>query len=330
MKIPKHVELKHPTFEVADLQKLIKQTTDDLEEADKQRREEFKKYEMEKRIEDEAERKKEEERMKAAEGEHKKHEKLPEPGHKKQLEEVWEEDDHMDRSNFDPKTFFAMHDLNGDGQWTDDELKALFQKELDRVYDPNNKNDDMVERQEEAERMREHVVKEMDKNGDRMISEQEFLDQSKTDDFGTDEGWDTFDEDDDPEYDEEEFKHFETERQREIQDQINRGLVPPGYPYFGDVPPGAAPYHLPPPGAPGALPARSIPGQPAFNPQMQAVHPGQQQFQGQPGQLPQQQQFVPQQQGVPMQQQGVPLQQPGVPLQQQGVPLQQQQPGVPL
>ena len=45
------------------------------------------------------------------------------------------------------------------------------------MYDPNNKNDDMVERAEEAERMREHVVKEMDKNGDRMISEQEFLDQ---------------------------------------------------------------------------------------------------------------------------------------------------------
>merc|ERR1711974_421786 len=119
----------------------------------------FEKEERLKHIEDEAERKKEE-RMKAAESEHKKHEKLPEPGHKKQLEEVWEEDDHMDRSNFDPKTFFAMHDLNGDGQWTDDELKALFQKELDRVYDPNNKNDDMVERQEEAERMREHVVKE--------------------------------------------------------------------------------------------------------------------------------------------------------------------------
>ena len=32
-----------------------------------------------------------------------------------------------------------MHDLNGDGQWTDDELKALFQKQLDEVYDPNNK-----------------------------------------------------------------------------------------------------------------------------------------------------------------------------------------------
>ena len=40
-----------------------------------------------------------------------------------------------------------------------------------------NKNDDMVERAEEAERMREHVIKEMDKNKDRMISEDEFLKQ---------------------------------------------------------------------------------------------------------------------------------------------------------
>ena len=35
----------------------------------------------------------------------------------------------------------------------------------------------MVERAEEAERMREHVIKEMDKNKDRMISEDEFLKQ---------------------------------------------------------------------------------------------------------------------------------------------------------
>ena len=40
-----------------------------------------------------------------------------------------------------------------------------------------NKNDDMVERAEEAERMREHVIKERDKNKDRMISEDEFLKQ---------------------------------------------------------------------------------------------------------------------------------------------------------
>ena len=31
IKIPQHIELKHKSFEVADLQKLIKQTTNDLE-----------------------------------------------------------------------------------------------------------------------------------------------------------------------------------------------------------------------------------------------------------------------------------------------------------
>jgi len=31
IKIPQHIEVKHNSFEVADLQKLIKQTTNDLE-----------------------------------------------------------------------------------------------------------------------------------------------------------------------------------------------------------------------------------------------------------------------------------------------------------
>ena len=92
-------------------------------------------YEMEKRfeeeerlkhIENEDERKKEQEKLKADKEAHKKHEKLPEPGHKEQLEDVWEKDDHMERDTFDPATFFAMHDLNSDGQWTDDEIKVLF------------------------------------------------------------------------------------------------------------------------------------------------------------------------------------------------------------
>merc|ERR1712013_878735 len=100
MKIPKHVELKHPTFEVADLQKLIKQTTDDLEEADKQRKEEFKKYEMEKKFEkemrlkainDTEERKVVQEEMEKMEAKHNAHEKLKHPMTKDQLEDVWEE-----------------------------------------------------------------------------------------------------------------------------------------------------------------------------------------------------------------------------------------------
>ena len=35
----------------------------------------------------------------------------------------------MSKDNFDPRTFFALHDLNGDGYWNDDELEALFQSQ---------------------------------------------------------------------------------------------------------------------------------------------------------------------------------------------------------
>ena len=44
LKIPNHIDMSKIKFEVEDLKKLIKATTDDLEEADKQRREEFKRY----------------------------------------------------------------------------------------------------------------------------------------------------------------------------------------------------------------------------------------------------------------------------------------------
>ena len=61
--------------------------------------------------------------------------------------------------DWDPKTFFAMHDLDGNGEWDENEVRILFRKELDKAYDPNNPEDDMKEREEEMERMREHVFK---------------------------------------------------------------------------------------------------------------------------------------------------------------------------
>merc|ERR1712024_37394 len=64
MKIPQHLEVRSPRFEIDDLKKLIKSTTVDLEEADRQRRDDFKKYEMEKKFE-------EEERLKHIENEEK-------------------------------------------------------------------------------------------------------------------------------------------------------------------------------------------------------------------------------------------------------------------
>lgn len=131
-----HVDHQNPhTFEIEDLKKLIAKTTEDLAEADRKRREEFKMYEMQKEYERRAklnettgeERDKLEKEFKEMEEKHKKHEKLHTPGHKQQLEEVWEEQDHM-QQDFNPKTFFSLHDLDSNGLWDQDEVKALFVK----------------------------------------------------------------------------------------------------------------------------------------------------------------------------------------------------------
>ena len=53
LKIPGHLDHKSPSFETEDLRKLIVQTTKDLEEIDRKRKEEFKEYEMQKEFEHE-------------------------------------------------------------------------------------------------------------------------------------------------------------------------------------------------------------------------------------------------------------------------------------
>jgi len=300
MKIPQHLEIKHPSFEIQDLHKLIKQTTDDLEEADKNRREDFKKYEMEKKFEkelqlksinDTQERKVVQEEMEKMTAKHKQHEKLKHPMTKDQLEEVWEEQDHMQPQDWDPKTFFAMHDLDGNGQWDENEVRILFKKELDKAYDPNAPEDDQREREEEMERMREHVFKESDKDKNRMISYDEFLQETKRDEFEKDEGWDTLDEDEDL-YTDEEFKQFEHEREEQIQKMVAAGQLPQGYPFGDGAIPGMPPVHPGQYGAPmpvmgpnGVPMVGSVPGQPAYpHPNQIPQHPGQ--FAGQhPGQF---------------------------------------------
>ncbi|KAF6038461.1 hypothetical protein EB796_003228 [Bugula neritina] len=113
-----HMDHSNPhTFEIEDLRKLIKKTTDDLTNVDKKRKEEFKHYEMNKEHEyreklkhanaEEAERlkKEHEENLKK----HKEHPKVNHPGNANQLKEVWEEEDHLDPEDFDPKVFFGLH-----------------------------------------------------------------------------------------------------------------------------------------------------------------------------------------------------------------------------
>lgn len=197
LKIAEHIhhENEH-TFEMEDLKKLIVKTGEDLAEADRRRREEFKEYELQKEFEkqekikslDDDHRKKYEEEIKAMTEKHNKHGKVHHPGSKGQLEEVWEKQDHMDPEDFDPKKFFMMHDVDGNGFWDEQEVKALFKIELDKVYQSGLPEDDMRERAEEMERMREHVFKEADTNNDHLISFQEFMDQTRRREFQQDQG----------------------------------------------------------------------------------------------------------------------------------------------
>lgn len=73
--------------------------------------------------------------------------------------------------------------MNGDMYIDPYELEAIFQAELDKVYDPNNPDDDVREMEEERARMREHVMKEVDINGDGAISLKEFMDYTNSMEF---------------------------------------------------------------------------------------------------------------------------------------------------
>ncbi|EFN63576.1 Nucleobindin-2 [Camponotus floridanus] len=224
------------TFEIDDLKKLIAKTTKDLADADKRRRQEFKEYEMEKKFDEEQkmkgntgmkeeERKKYEEELEAMKKKHRDHKPLHHPGSKQQLEEVWEKQDHMEDQEFNPKTFFYLHDVDGNGFWDQDEVKTLFLKELDKLYSEGAPEDDIFERREEMERMREHVFNEADLNHDGLISYQEFLEQTKKPNFQQDEGWQGLDEQ--QMYSKEEYEVFQKRRQEEIQNMIAKGMLPP-------------------------------------------------------------------------------------------------------
>ncbi|XP_069079832.1 nucleobindin-2 isoform X1 [Pleurodeles waltl] len=212
-----HLNHNNPdTFEAKDLDMLIKAATNDLENYDKERHDEFKRYEMLKEHDrreylktlDEEKRKQEEERYEEMKKKHGDHPKVNHPGSKDQLKEVWEEADGLDPNDFDPKTFFKLHDSNGDGFLDEQELEALFTKELEKVYDPKNEEDDMVEMEEERLRMREHVLNEVDINHDRLVTMEEFLKATEKREFLEPDSWETLDQQ--QLFTEEELKEYES------------------------------------------------------------------------------------------------------------------------
>lgn len=116
-----------------------------------------------------------------------------------------------------------MHDLDGNNFWDQTEVKALFVKELDKVYQSGLPEDDMRERVEEMERMREHVFREADTNHDNLISLEEFIAQTKREEFNRDPNWDTVD--NQPQFTHEEYLEFERRRREEIDRLIAQGMV---------------------------------------------------------------------------------------------------------
>lgn len=226
-----HLNHMNPnTFEVEDLDRLIQSATKDLENFDKERHDEFKKYEMTKEHErrerlnsmNEAERKTEEQHYEELRKKHADHPKVNHPGSEDQLKEVWQESDGLDPDNFDPKTFFKMHDSNGDGFFDESELEALFTRELDKVYNPENEEDDMVEMEEERLRMREHVMNEVDTDKDRLVSLAEFMAATKKEEFLEKDEWETLEQN--PLYSEDDLKQYEQHLVNEEND-INKKSV---------------------------------------------------------------------------------------------------------
>jgi hypothetical protein len=65
----------------------------------------------------------------------KQHPKVNHPGSVDQMEEVWEKVDKFEADQFAPKSFFKLHDINGDGFLDEAELEAIMLKEVRNDWD---------------------------------------------------------------------------------------------------------------------------------------------------------------------------------------------------
>ncbi|CAN0169216.1 unnamed protein product [Lampetra fluviatilis] len=212
-----HLDSDNPhSFQSSDLERLIGTATRELEALDVRQHAEFRRHELAKeherraalqRLQGEEERAGERERQAQALARHQQHARLNHPGSEKQLKEVWESSDGLEPEDFDARTFFHLHDSNSDGFLDILELEAIFTKELEKVYDPNNGDDDLVEMEEERLRMREHVLNEVDLNRDRLVSLEEFILSTQSQQFHNDDSWETVD--DSPMFTDEDFANYE-------------------------------------------------------------------------------------------------------------------------
>lgn len=190
-----HGDKERKDFTQTDLTQLLHKFNNLQDPIDIKRKEIFKKYEINKEINFRNDLKnlndpeRQEALKKHEEQKHKKHEKMHAPGHKEELKEVWKEQDGLDPDDFDEKTFFQLHDKDSDGYLDKYELETMFLSDLDKVYNVSDPNTDMNEREEEMERMREEVMKEMDIDNDGLVSLKEYMVETESEDFEKDDEW---------------------------------------------------------------------------------------------------------------------------------------------
>ncbi|EFO16668.2 EF hand family protein [Loa loa] len=212
IKIPEHLDFNNwETFSQEDLRKLVVKIVADMDELEQRRKRDFKQYEMKKAEEDhkmaqmvQTEREQYIQQMEEQRRRHNKHEPLKHPGSRNQLRKVWEDTDKLDKDAYDPTTLFGLHDRNDDGYWSYDELNTIFLPEIEKL---NNFSD--LERLEELYRMRDHVMKQMDTDGDHRISLAEFLADREAQEEKPDQGWEDIG--DKEQYTKEELEIFEKE-----------------------------------------------------------------------------------------------------------------------
>ncbi|XP_028417212.1 nucleobindin-2-like [Dendronephthya gigantea] len=226
------------TFEVGDLKKLLAKHHEEMNEIDKRRKDEFRRHEMdkehkrrvsEKGLDEEKKKEAAEERRRLREKHIRDAQRVNHPGSKQQLEEVWEEEDGFDKDQFNPRTFFKMHDKDNDGQLDPYELESLFYREASKIHNSTDPDFDRRALDEEVQRMREHVVKEVDKDNDGFVSYDEFIGATKDPEYEKppEENWKPID--DEKEFTDEEFEEYEKEFDDDEDDEEeNHNEVPAG------------------------------------------------------------------------------------------------------
>lgn len=93
---------------------------------------------------------------------------------------------------------------------------------MDKIFNKTDPEYDPAEREEEMNRMREHVFKEIDTDKDRMVSLDEFIAATKQRDFEKNEEWKSLE--DEPQFDQKEFENFSRAHVKYVQIFVQRFL----------------------------------------------------------------------------------------------------------